>query len=79
MRPAQLLEACYQLLHPHRLDCLVVVHRTGGGGTHILRTLGVIERGVTFIFIPLLTLSADVMRKFENADNDVGQRRCLSP
>jgi hypothetical protein len=45
MRPAQ-LEACYCLFHPHRSNYLVVVHWTGGGKTHILRTLGVIEHGI---------------------------------
>jgi hypothetical protein len=28
------LEACYCLLHPHRLNALVVVYQTGGGKTH---------------------------------------------
>jgi superfamily II DNA helicase RecQ len=51
---------------------LVVVHRTGGGKTHILRTLGAIERGIVLIFIPLLTLSADVMHKFEVANTTWG-------
>jgi superfamily II DNA helicase RecQ len=67
MRPGQ-LEACFRLLHSHRPNSLMVVHRTGGGKTHILRTLGVIERGIILMFIPLLTLSADVMHKFESAD-----------
>ncbi len=67
MRPGQ-LKACFHLLHPHHPNSLVVVHRTGGGKTHILRTLGVIERGIIIIFIPLLTLSANVMHKFESAD-----------
>jgi hypothetical protein len=71
MRPSQ-LEACYRLLHPHRPNSLVVVHRTGGGKTHILRTLDVIERGIVLIFIPLLTLSADVMHKFEVANRTWG-------
>jgi superfamily II DNA helicase RecQ len=71
MRPAQ-LEACYRLLHPHCPNSLVVVHRTGGGKTHILRTLGVIKRGIILIFIPLLTLSADVMHKFEDANTTWG-------
>jgi len=44
----------------------------GGGETHILRTLGVIERGIVLIFIPLLTLSADVMHKFEVANTTWG-------
>ncbi len=35
MRPGQ-LEACFCLLHPHCPNSLVVVHRTGGGKTHIL-------------------------------------------
>jgi superfamily II DNA helicase RecQ len=71
MRPAQ-LEVCYHLLHPYRPNSLVVVHRTGGGKTHILRTLGVIERGITLIFIPLLMLLADVMHKFQAANTTWG-------
>ena len=71
MRPAQ-LEACYHLLHPHRPDYLVVVHQTGGGGTHILLTLRVNKQGIILIFIPLLTLSADVMHKFEDANTTWG-------
>ena len=71
MRPAQ-LEACYRLLHPYCPNSLLVIHRTGGGKTHILRTLGVIERGIVLIFIPLLTLSADVMHKFEAANTTWG-------
>ena len=62
MRPAQ-LEACFCLLHPHRPNSLIVVHRTGGG--RLIRSLGVIERGIVLIFIPLLTLLADVMHKFK--------------
>jgi len=65
MCPAQ-LEACFHLLHPHRPNSLIVVHCTGGRKTHILRTRGVIKRGIVLIFIPLLTLLADVMHKFED-------------
>jgi hypothetical protein len=36
----------------------------GARKTHILCTLGVIERGIVLIFIPLLRLSADIMLKF---------------
>ena len=66
MHPAQ-PEACYRLLHPHLPNLLVVVHRTGRGKTHILCTLGVIECGIVLIFTPLLTLSVNVMHKFEGA------------
>jgi hypothetical protein len=41
MFPTQ-VDACYRLLHPHHPDHLAVIHRTGAGKTHILRTLGVV-------------------------------------
>ena len=71
MYPAQ-LDAVYHLLHPMRPNHLAVIQRTGAGKTHILRTLGVIERGIILIFIPLLTLSADVMSKFTCANQNFG-------
>jgi len=71
MYPAQ-LDAVYCLLHPMRPNHLAVIQRTGAGKTHILRTLGVIERGIVLIFIPLLTLSADVMNKFTCANQNFG-------
>ncbi len=48
-----LLKVCYCLLHSYRPNSLVVVHWTGGGQMHILRTLGlgVIEQGIVLIFI----------------------------
>jgi superfamily II DNA helicase RecQ len=71
MYPAQ-LDAVYRLLHPVRPNHLAVIQRTGAGKTHILQTLGVIERGIILIYIPLLTLSADVMSKFTCADQKFG-------
>ncbi len=71
MYPAQ-LDAVYRLLHPLRPNHLAVIQQTGAGKTHILRTLGVIERGIILIFIPLLTLSADVMSKFNCANQNFG-------
>jgi hypothetical protein len=65
--PAQ-LNAVYHLLHPTRLNHLAVIQQTGAGKTHILRMLGVIERGIVLIFIPLLMLSVNVMSKFTCAD-----------
>jgi hypothetical protein len=55
------LDAVFCLLHPMKPYHLAVIERTGAEKTHILRTLGVIERGIVLIFIPLLTLSADVI------------------
>jgi hypothetical protein len=71
MYPTQ-LDAVYRLLHPVQRNHLAVIWRTGTGKTHILRTLGVIERGIILIFIPLLTLSADVMSKFMCANQQFG-------
>jgi len=69
MYPAQ-LDAVYRLLYPVRPNHLAVVQRTGASKTHILQMLGVIERGIDLIFIPLLTLSADVMPKFMCANQN---------
>jgi len=71
MYPAQ-LDAVYCLLHPVHPNHLAVFQRTGADKTHILRMLGVIERGIILIFIPLLTLSADVMSKFTCANQKLG-------
>ncbi len=47
-----------------RPNHLAVIQQTGAAKTHILWTLGVIKWGIVLIFIPLLTLSVDVMSKF---------------
>jgi hypothetical protein len=49
-----------------------MIQQTGAGKTHILRTLGVIEQGIILIFIPLLTLSANVMSKFTCTNQNFG-------
>jgi hypothetical protein len=66
MFPAQ-LDTVYHLLHPTCPNHLAVIQRTGAVKIHILRTLGVIERGIVPIFIPLLTMSTNVMSKFTSA------------
>ena len=71
MYPAQ-LDAGSCLLHPVRPNHLAVIQQTGAGKTRILRTLGVIERGIVLIFIPLLTLCANVMSKFTCANQNFG-------
>ena len=71
MYPGQ-LDAVYRLLHPLRPNHLAVIQQTGAGKTHILRTLCVIEQGIVIIFIPLLTLSANVMSKFTCANQNFG-------
>ena len=60
------------MLHPVRPNHLAVIQRTGAGKSHILRMLGIIERGIVLIFIPLLTLSANVMSKFTCTNQNFG-------
>ena len=54
------------------MNYLAVIQRTGDGKMHIVRTLGMMERGSVLMFIPLLTLSADVISKFTSADQRFG-------
>jgi hypothetical protein len=44
----------------------------GARKTHIFCTLGVIEQGIVLMFIPLLTLSANVVSKFTYANQRFG-------
>ena len=51
---------------------LLLVTRTGSGKSHVTRTLGVMMKGITIIFVPLLSLSADQMKKMEEAKECFG-------
>ena len=55
----------------HGIICLW----TGYGKSHIVRLLGIFEMGFTFIFIPLLTLSANLLAKFKSTDKQYGRVR----
>ena len=71
LRPSQ-QEAIRFIMHPCKPNNVIIVQPTGSGKTHIVRVVGVIERGIILIFIPLLTLSADVLQKFTCADETWG-------
>ena len=60
------------LFNPATSNSIIVCQRTGAGKTHLVRTVGVCVRGIILIFIPLLTLSADVLAKFMTADQQYG-------
>jgi hypothetical protein len=55
------------MFDPDKPNAMLAVYRTGEGKSHVIRMVGVLDRGVCLIFIPLLTLSADVMTKFQSA------------
>ena len=58
------LEVMTKYFDPRLPDWMIAILRTATGKTHMMRVIGVIERGFVLIFIPLLTLSADVLAKF---------------
>ena len=69
LRPRQ-LETIATLFDPRSPDRAIYVDGTGAGKSHAMRVAGGLIGGVTMIFIPLLTLSADVLEKFKT-NNDV--------
>lgn len=63
------------MLDPSSPNAVLAVYRTGHGKSHAIRMFGVLDRGVCLVFIPLLTLSADVMAKFQFASQLYGSVR----
>jgi superfamily II DNA helicase RecQ len=51
---------------------VLLVDRTGGGKSHVMRCAGVITRGIVLIVVPLLSLAADIIQKFDNDDDSHG-------
>jgi superfamily II DNA helicase RecQ len=66
LRPTQ-EAAIAEIMHGRCGGKLLLVHRTGGGKSHILRMTGSIVAGVVVVIVPLLTLCADQMRKIKEA------------
>ena len=72
LRDEQIL-ALQRCVDPHYNDSkLLLVTRTGSGKSHVTRTLGAMMNGITLIFVPLLSLSADQMAKMEEAKQCFG-------
>ena len=59
--------AITEIMHGRCGGKLLLVHRTGGGKSRVLRMLGSLVAGVVVVIVPLLTLCADQMRKIEEA------------
>ena len=74
LRPRQ-LEVTTKYFDPHLPDWVIAILRTAAGKTHMMRVIGAIERRFVLIFIPLLTLPADVLAKFFCADERYGKVR----
>ena len=66
LRPAQ-AEAITEIMHGRCGGKLLLVHRTGGGKSHILRMIGSLVGGIVLVIVPLLTLCADQIRKILEA------------
>ena len=66
-RPKQ-LAACKKIIFDgSSLGKLLVVDRTGGGKSHILRMIATMVNGIILVIIPLLSLTADQMANVMNA------------
>jgi superfamily II DNA helicase RecQ len=50
----------------------LLVDRTGGGKSHVMRCAGCITRGIVLIIVPLLSLAADIVTKFETDRHEHG-------
>lgn len=50
----------------------IVVDRTGGGKSHLIRLLGTMLRGLNIVFHPLLALMGDQVAKFREGRDDHG-------
>ena len=66
------LDVLSMLQNPDAPDAVLAALRTGYRKNHIMRVLGTIEMGFTLTFIPLLTLSTDVLHKFQLSDQRYG-------
>ena len=51
---------------------LLIVQKTGGGKTHIIRTLGTMLKGIHVVLHPLLALTGDQVIRFQEGSNDYG-------
>ena len=71
LRPVQVRAAAH-LADASKPRYLLMVERPGGGKTHVAKLTGVIEKGITLLIVPLLTLSADSLAKFTVACQDYG-------
>ena len=58
LRPTQ-SAAIAEIMHGQCTGKLLLVHRTGGGKSHIMRMIGSLVAGITVVIVPLLTLCAD--------------------
>ena len=74
LRPAQ-LQVAAALVDPQKPNNLIASLQTGYGKSHIVQTLGAYLAGFTLIFIPLLSLSADALEKFQSANQKFGRVR----
>ena len=66
LRPTQ-SAAIAEIMHGQCAGKLLLVHRTGGGKSHIMRMIGSLVAGITVVIVPLLTLCADQIRKILEA------------
>ncbi len=56
---------------------MLIVDRTGGGKSHILRMAATFLGGIITVIVPLLSLTADQISKIDEANQDRGSMRAV--
>ena len=64
LRPAQSFALRFMFQNPRCGGTVLLVDRTGGGKSHVMRASGVFIRGIILVCAPLLALAADLYPKF---------------
>jgi hypothetical protein len=72
LRPFQMMAVLKILFDVRCKKKLLLVDRTGGGKSHILRMIASLTGGIWLVIIPLLSLTADTKAKMEEANEDYG-------
>ena len=71
VRPNQIKVATH-LIDPSESRNVIICDRTGSGKTHVYRIVGAIEKGLICTVVRVLTLSADQLAKFKEANQSFG-------
>ena len=71
VRPNQMI-ACRHLADLSKPQTLLLCDRCGSGKTHVTRIAGVTKKGIKLVIVPLITLAADQLSKFVDANQAYG-------
>ena len=76
-RPMQNVAVERSVFKPECEGKVLIVDRTGGGKSHILRMAATFVGGIVVVIVPLLALTADQMSKIDEAVQDCGSVKAV--